>query len=167
MARKRMPTSPFQLLALARRLAEYTRSTRYQNSRSSACHGSGYSAHRRPSAQKLQVPRNTLPFPPFEQSKRRTPPLPPERFRRSSAKQSSEDQRRRKRGLLPEAHPTRRTGCRRKSVPASNRRQRSLPWHPPRHAASPWRDSPHARSNSPAPARREAPRPSDAPRRAP
>ena len=121
-----------------------------------------------PDGAQRRGPKPLAPLHPRPQaSKRRKPRLPPERFRRSSAKPSSEDQRRRKRGLLPGVRPTRRTGCRRRSVPASNRRQRSLPWHPPRHAASPWRDSPHARSNSLAPARREALRPSDAPRRAP
>ena len=34
-------------------------------------------------------------------------------------------------------HSTRRTGCRRRSGPASSRRPRSPPWHPRRHAAYP------------------------------
>lgn len=63
-------------------------------------------------------------------------------------------------------HSTRRTGCRRRSGPASSRRPRSPPWHPRRRAAYPWRERPRVHTRWPAPGHR-GPRPSDARRRAP
>ena len=67
---------------------------------------------------------------------------------------------------LSDAPVTRRTGCRRRSGPASSRRPRSLPWRPRRSGASPWRERPHARTHRPAPGR-QGPRPSGGRRQGP